>query len=73
MTREEFRAIAVGRYYLQKKNEVGGETLRSELLEAYEQGAMMAYEVFHKQQPTAIRIPLWNVDSANFKMPESKL
>lgn len=72
MTREEYRQKAIGRYYLQKKNEVGSEKLDSKLIEAYEQGALDSYDEFHKD-PKAIRIPLWNVNSNDFKLPESKL
>lgn len=72
MTREEYRQKAVGRYYLQKKNEVGTEKLDAKLIEAYELGAMQAYDEFHKD-PKAVRVPLWDVNSNNFKIPESKL
>lgn len=71
-SRESLREIAIGKFYLKKSNEVGFTDISKSELEAYEAGFFDCYDRFFIIQGT-VKLPLYNVDSANFKLPESRL
>ena len=70
--RESLREIAIGKFIVKKQIEVGVDKIDEKEIKAYENGFLDCYDRFFVKEDS-VKIPLYHVDSANFKLPESKL